>query len=101
MNSVTFRRNEENIVRVKHYDPKVVRELCGADYVLDVYLEHCKARLDEFQDVPAPDSLYCAMAMLDGYEKLYRKVGRFYVDHNQVLIDESGKVRVWLNSDFA
>jgi hypothetical protein len=64
-------------------------------------LEHCKARLDQFKDVPGPDSLYCSMAMLDGYEKLFRKVYRFYVEPSQVMIDESGKVRVWVNQNFA
>jgi hypothetical protein len=67
MSSIEFRRDQEGIVRVLHYDPKVVKEFCGAEYVLDVYLEHCKARLDQFKDVPGPDSLYCSMAMLDGY----------------------------------
>jgi hypothetical protein len=76
---VEFRRNEEGIVRVVYHDPKIVREFCGASYMMDVYLEHCKARLGEFQDAPTPDNLYCALAMLDGYEKLSRKVGGFCV----------------------
>jgi uncharacterized protein YrzB (UPF0473 family) len=39
--------------------------------------------------------------MLEGYEKLYRKVGGFCIEEDQVMIDESGKVRVWVNSDFS
>ena len=62
-----------------HYEPKVVKEFCGSVYMLNVYLEHCRSRLVEYEDIPFPDYLYCAMSMLDGYKKLYHKVGRFYV----------------------
>lgn len=41
------------------------------------------------------------MAMLDGYNKLHRKVGRFFVSEQQVMIDEDGEIRVWLNSDYS
>lgn len=41
------------------------------------------------------------MAMLEGYQKLYDKVGRFYICEEQVCIDEEGEVRVWLNSDLS
>lgn len=58
--------------------------------MLNVYLEHCRSRLIEYEDIPYPDYLYCAMAMLDGYKKLYNKVGRFYVSEQQVMIDENG-----------
>jgi hypothetical protein len=101
MESVDYRRDEENIVRVVHYEPKIIKEFCGSSYMLNVYLEHCKSRFSEFQDIPTPDNLYCSIAMLDGFEKLYKKVGRFYVSENEAMIDESGKIRVWLNSDFS
>lgn len=40
-------------------------------------------------------------SMLNGYKKLYNKVGRFFISDDQVIIDEHGEVRVWLNSDFS
>ena len=39
--------------------------------------------------------------MLNGYKKLYDRVGRFYISDDQVIIDEHGEVRVWLNSNFS
>jgi len=39
--------------------------------------------------------------MLDGYSKLFNKIGRFNVTEEQVMIDENGEVRVWLNEDFS
>jgi len=38
--------------------------------------------------------------MLDGYKKLYDRIGKFHVTERQVIIDENGEVRVWLNEDF-
>jgi hypothetical protein len=49
-----------------------------------------KGRLSEFKDIPYPDNLYCMMAMLDGYKKLYEKIGKFYLSEEQVCIDEEG-----------
>lgn len=68
--------------------------------MLDVYLEHCRSRLNEYEDIPYPDYLYCGVAMLDGYNKLFNKVGGFNVTETQVMIDQNGEVRVWLNEDF-
>ncbi len=76
---MAYRRNEAHIVRVLHYEPKIVKEFCATSYMLNVYLEHCRSRLSDYEDVPYPDYLYCAMAMLDGYRKLFGKVGRFHV----------------------
>lgn len=45
--------------------------------MLNVYLERCRSRLSQYQDIPFPDYLYCAIALLDGYKKLYDKIGRF------------------------
>lgn len=83
-----------------HYEPKVVKEFCGASYMLDVYIEHCRSRLSDYEDIPYPDYLYCSLAMLDGYKKLYSKIKRFHVSESQVMIDEEGEIRVWLNEDF-
>lgn len=41
------------------------------------------------------------MAMLDGYKKLYDQIGRFHVSADQVIIDNQGEVRVWVNSDLS
>lgn len=41
------------------------------------------------------------IAMLDGYRKLFKEVGRFYISEDQTIIDGDGEVRVWLNSDFS
>ena len=41
------------------------------------------------------------MAMLNGYQKLEHKVGPFPVSERQVLIDDNGEVRVWINTDFS
>lgn len=35
--------------------------------------------------------------MLDGYKKLFSKIGRFHVSERQVMIDQDGEIRVWLN----
>lgn len=39
--------------------------------------------------------------MLDGFGKLFEKIGRFPIAEDQVAIDENGKIKVWLNSDFS
>lgn len=41
------------------------------------------------------------MAMLDGYKKLFSKIGRFHVSEHQVMIDQDGEIRVWLNEDYS
>ena len=41
------------------------------------------------------------MAMLDGYKKIFDKIGKFYLAEEQVCIDEDGEVRVWVNSDLS
>jgi len=38
-----------------------------------------RGRLSEYKDIPLRDSLYCMIAMLDGYKKLYAEKGRFYI----------------------
>ena len=57
--------------------------------------------MSDYKDIPYPDNLYCMMAMLNGYQKLSDKVGGFPVSERQVLIDENGEVRVWINPDFS
>lgn len=96
-----FRRNEPNIVRVLYYKPNVQKEFCSTVYGMSVYLQHVKGRLSEYQDIPLRESLYCMKSMLNGYKKLYDRVGRFYISDDQVIIDEHGEVRVWLNSNFS
>lgn len=39
--------------------------------------------------------------MLDGYKKLFSKIGRFHVSEHQVMIDQDGEIRVWLNEDYS
>jgi hypothetical protein len=39
--------------------------------------------------------------MINGFEKLYKKIGRFYISSNSVMIDEMGKIRVWINENFS
>lgn len=41
------------------------------------------------------------MAMLDGYKKIFDKIGKFYLAEEQVCIDEDGEIRVWVNSDLS
>lgn len=79
LESVKFRQNEPNIVRANYIVPQHRKEFCSVAYSADVYLEHCRARLSDYKDIPYPDNLYCMMAMLNGYESLYEKVGGFSV----------------------
>lgn len=99
--SVKYRCNEENIVRAHYIVPRHKKQFCSTHYAADVYLEHCRARMSDYKDIPYPDNLYCMMAMLNGYQKLSDKVGGFPVSERQVLIDENGEVRVWINPDFS
>jgi hypothetical protein len=66
-----------------------------------VYIYHPKVRLSDFRDIPYPDSLYCMMAMLEGYRKIFDKIGKFYLAEEQVCIDHEGEIRVWVNSDLS
>ena len=66
---------------------------------MTVFLEHVRGRLSEYKDIPLRDSLYCMLAMLDGYKKLFNQAGRFFISEDQIIIDDKGEVRVWINSD--
>lgn len=86
-------------MRALYYQPRVQKQFCSATYAVNVYLEHAQERLSGYRDIPLRDSLYCILAMLNGYKKLYEQVDGFEITEDQVIIDSQGEVRVWLNSD--
>ena len=95
--SYKWRLDESEIVQAFSCRPIHSENYCGGTYGLEIYIEHPKNRLVDFKDIPHPDNLYCLTALLKGYRKLFNNIGVFPVSEEQVCIDDSGFITVWIN----
>jgi hypothetical protein len=76
-------------------------EFCSQSYTARVYIEHIHVRLSEIFDIPFPENLFVLREALEGYYQIYQHSKFFYVEENQICVDEKGAVKVWVNGDLS
>ena len=66
-----------------------------------VYTEHIWLRMSQFTELPFLESLYLLKACLEGFRSIWRRVGVVEVREDVVGVNEEGRVKVWMHSNFA
>ena len=75
--------------------------LCSSGMVGTVYIEHISLRLSDIDELPLADGLYVMLEALEGYNYLYQHAGYFRIEEEQIGLDRTGRVKVWVNSDYS
>ena len=52
-------------------------------------------------DIPFPENLYVVKQALEGYRIVYEHSKSFFVEENQICVDEHGIVKIWINGDLS
>ncbi len=89
------------MVRTKYIDLQNKKEFCSQSYMARVYIEHISVRISEIFDIPYPENLYIMMESLEGYSRIYHHSKFFFIEENQICVDEAGKVKIWVNGDLS
>lgn len=66
-----------------------------------MYLEHIGLRLSNLEDLPVGEAVFVLLEALEGYAQLYEHSGYFRVREEQICVDRTGRVKVWVNADLA
>ena len=96
-----MRHNLTPVVSSRHILPVSHAGWCSGRYAANVYLEHISLRLCDIDEIPLADALYVMMEALEGYQHLYQHAGYFRVEEDQIGLDRTGRVKVWVNGDMS
>lgn len=95
-----IRHNLTPVVAALHLVPVGQGAFCSERLAASVYLEHVSLRLCDIEEIPLADGLYVILEGLEGYQHLYQHAGYFRVEEDQVGLDRTGRVKVWVNGDY-
>lgn len=97
-----YRRTQnDNLVQVYQVEREVARHICQGVERLRVKTERIPVRLSEVSNLPASEGLYILHEALIGYKVIYEHDGGININDDMVGFTPEGRVKVWLNENFA
>jgi hypothetical protein len=99
-----YRRTQENaLVTVFAVQNQKNSEssICGNTQVLRVVIERIPLRYKDLPQLPFREVLYALSESIRGFDDCFTKIGSFEITSKMIGINLKGKVKVWLNENFA
>lgn len=97
-----YRRGQGlNLVRVLFAERENSNYICAGTEVVRVKTERIPYRLSEIQNISLAETFYILQETLVGFKTIFEKYGPIRIDDNMVGVTPDGRVKVWLNENFA